>query len=295
MPTYRITHETVFAHVAASGGAWQMLQLHPRAEAGQECLDFQLRIEPAASDLTQRDDYFGNRRHFFSVREPHRELAITCQSVVQRQAPTLPPAGLTPPLAVARARTDELVGGAGAALEQYRHPTAHVPFLPAAAALADDLGPAELPLLEWIERLGARFAATFTFDAKATEVSTPLAEVIATKRGVCQDFTHLFLSCARQHGLPAAYVSGYLLTNPPPGQPRLRGADAMHAWVSVHVPDFGWIDYDPTNACFVGDGHVVVARGRDYGDVSPTRGVFIGATPPPPRVGVTVEPEPVAG
>ncbi|MBX3738373.1 MAG: transglutaminase family protein [Candidatus Didemnitutus sp.] len=293
MPTYRITHETVYTHAATAGAAWQMLQLRPRAESAQECLDFQLQIEPGAPDLAEREDFFGNRRHFFSVREPHLELAITCRSVVRREAPPLPLAGLTPPLALARQRTDELVGGAGYALEQYRHATAHVPFLPAAAALAADLGPPELPLLEWIERLGRRFAETFTFDAAATDVSTPLTEVLAQRRGVCQDFTHLFLSCVRQHGLPAAYVSGYLLTNPPPGQPRLRGADAMHAWAAVHVPDFGWVDYDPTNSCLVGAGHIVVARGRDYADVSPTRGVFTGAAPPPPRVGVTVEPEPM--
>ncbi len=295
MPTYRITHETVYTHAATAGAAWQMLQLHPRAEPAQECLDFQLQIEPGAPDLTHRDDFFGNRRHFFSVREPHLVLAITCRSVVRRDEPALPLAGLTPPIAQARARTDALVAGAGFALEQYRHATAHVPFLPAAAELAADLGPPELPLMEWIERLGRRFAETFTFDATATDVSTPLADVLATKRGVCQDFTHLFLSCVRQHGVPAAYVSGYLLTNPPPGKPRLRGADAMHAWVSVFVPDFGWVDYDPTNSCFVGAGHIVVARGRDYGDVSPTRGVFTGAAPPPPRVGVTVEPEPAGG
>jgi len=294
MPLYRITHETVYAHAATSGAAWQMLQLHPRAEPTQECLDFQLRVEPAAAELTERTDAFGNRRHFFAVRESHLKLAILCQSVVRREEPALPLAGLTPPVAAARRCTDELVNGAGYLLEQYRHPTPHVPFLPAAKQLADGLDEFSLPLLLWIEQLGKIFAETFTFDAKATDVGTPLAEVLERRRGVCQDFTHLFLSCARQWGLPAAYVSGYLLTNPPPGKPRLRGADAMHAWVAVHVPDFGWVDYDPTNSCFAGAGHIVVARGRDYADVSPTRGVFTGATPPPPHVAVTVEPEPVS-
>lgn len=294
MPLYRITHETVYAHAATSGAAWQMLQLQPRAEPTQECLDFQLRVEPAAAELSERIDAFGNRRHFFTVREPHLKLAITCQSVVRREEPPLPLAGLTPSVAAARRRTDELVGGADYSLEQYRHATSHVPFLPEAKKLADDLDPHVLPLLSWIEQLGKVFAETFTFDAKATDVSTPLADVLSQRRGVCQDFTHLFLSCVRQCGLPAAYVSGYLLTNPPPGQSRLRGADAMHAWAAVHVPDFGWIDYDPTNSCFAGAGHIVVARGRDYADVSPTRGVFTGATPPPPHVAVTVEPEPVS-
>lgn len=294
MPIYRITHETVYAHAATSGTAWQMLQLHPRAELAQECLDFQLRVNPAVAELEERTDYFGNRRHFFSVREPHLALSIICQSVVRREEPALPLPGFTPSVTEARRRTDELVSGPGYLLEQYRQVTPNVPFLPAAAKLAEGLDTQGTPLLAWIEQLGKVFAETFTFDPKATDVSTPLAEVLEQKRGVCQDFTHLFLSCVRQCGLPAAYVSGYLLTNPPPGQPRLRGADAMHAWAAVHVPDFGWVDYDPTNSCFAGNGHIVVARGRDYSDVSPTRGVFTGAMPPPPRVAVTVEPEPAA-
>jgi len=191
-------------------------------------------------------------------------------------------------------RTDELVrSGPGFWLEQYRQPTAQVPFIPGALALGAGLDPERTPLFEWLTQLGRRFTDTFTFDPTATDVGTPLAEVLANRRGVCQDFTHLWLSYLRQLGLPAAYVSGYLLTRPPPGQPRLRGADAMHAWVAVHVPTLGWIDYDPTNACFAGLDHIVVARGRDYADLSPTRGIFTGSMSPQLSVGVTVEP--VAG
>lgn len=290
MPDYRITHETVYRHSAPAGAAWQMLQLQPRAEAGQECLDFQLQLNPAAPDLSTRTDYFGNTRHFFSVREAHRELAITSLAVVRREAPVLPLPGLSPTVAECRESTRALIQtGEGYGLEQYLCATTHVPLLPAAGALAAGLDPA-LPAIEWIGQLGRRFAETFTFDPTATDVSTPLAEVLEKKRGVCQDFTHLFLSCVRQQGLPAAYVSGYLLTHPPPGQPRLRGADAMHAWASVHLPEIGWVDYDPTNSCFPASGHIVVARGRDYADVSPTRGVFTGSYSPILKVAVTVEP-----
>ena len=290
MPDYRITHQTIYRHSAPAGAAWQMLQLQPRPEASQECVDFQLQIDPAPSDLSTRQDYFGNTRHFFSVREPHRELAITSHAVVRREGPTLPLPGITPSVTEVWARTQGLIqSGEGFALEQYLNATTHVPLLRAAAELANGID-YDLPVLEWIEALGQRFAETFTFDPAATDVSTPLTEVLAKQRGVCQDFTHLFLSCARQHGLPAAYVSGYLLTNPPPGQPRLRGADAMHAWASVHVPELGWIDYDPTNSCFASAGHIVVARGRDYADVSPTRGVFTGSYSPTLRIAVTVEP-----
>ena len=290
MPDYRITHQTVYQHSAPAGAAWQMLQLQPRPEATQECVDFQLEIDPAPPDLSTRTDYFGNTRHFFSVREPHRELAITSHAVVRREDPSLPLAGLSPTVTEVWARTRALIqSGEGFALEQYLCATNQVPLLPAAAELAKDID-YDLPVIEWIETLGKKFDETFTFDATATDLSTPLAEVLETKRGVCQDFTHLFLSCVRQHGLPAAYVSGYLLTNPPPGQPRLRGADAMHAWASVHVPELGWVDYDPTNSCFAAAGHIVVARGRDYSDVSPTRGAFTGSYSPRLRVAVTVEP-----
>jgi transglutaminase-like putative cysteine protease len=290
MPDYRITHETVYQHSAPAGAAWQMLQLQPREEAAQECLDFQLELDPPAPDLSTRSDYFGNTHHYFSVREPHRELAITSHAVVRREAPALPLPGLSPSFAESHDRIRQSIqSGEGYLLEQYLCATTHVPLLPASAALATGLDPA-IPALVWIEELGKRFAEIFTFDSTATTISTPLTEVIEKKRGVCQDFTHLFLSCVRQHGLPAAYVSGYLLTSPPPGQPRLRGADAMHAWASIQVPEVGWVDYDPTNSCFAAAGHIVVARGRDYADVSPTRGVFTGSYSPILRVEVTVEP-----
>lgn len=295
MANIRITHQTVYRHGGPASTAWQMLQLQPRQEAVQECLDFQLEISPAAADVTTRVDYFGNTRHFFSIREPHRELTITSRSIVRRseESRTLP--GITQPLGAARAHLAALIRDRHQfELEQYLHATDRVPHLPAAKALAEGLDQENTPLLEWMDLLGGIFAATFTFDASATDVGSTLAELLQTRRGVCQDFTHLYLSCARQHGLPAAYVSGYLLTNPPPGQPRLRGADAMHAWVSLFVPEVGWVDYDPTNRCFVGTGHVVVARGRDYSDVSPTRGVFQGGGGQTLSIGVTVEPEEVA-
>lgn len=288
MPVYQITHLTRFRHRASSSAAWQMLQLLPRNEPAQTCLDFQLQILPGAPDLDSRTDSFGNTRHLFSVREPHSELAITSLAVVRRESLPLPVTLHT--LAAAVAQTDELVRtGAAFELEQFRQPSPLVPFLPEARELADDLDDAA-PVLDWLVALGERFSRTYTFDAKATDLTTPLSAVVEQRRGVCQDFTHLWLSCLRQLGLPAAYVSGYLLTQPPPGRPRLRGADAMHAWISVHIPDAGWVDFDPTNNCFARDGHIVVARGRDYSDVSPTRGVYTGQRPPPAEVGVTVEP-----
>src|SRR5688572_14780144 len=165
MPEYRITHHTVYRHSAPAGAAWQMLQLQPREEPMQECLDFQLELHPPAPDLSTRGDFFGNTRHYFSVREPHRELSITSHAIVRREAPALPLPGLSPSLAETRDRVRHAIqAGEGCQLEQYLGATAQVPLLPATARLADGLDPA-MPVLGWVEELGRRFAETFTFDA----------------------------------------------------------------------------------------------------------------------------------
>lgn len=292
MPVYRVTHSTRYRHTAPSTAAWQSLHLHPRGESGQIPLAFELEISPSAGDLATRTDFFGNTQHVFTLREPHTELVITSHSLVQRDEIPLPMPGLTPALSTAREQVAAAIAaGPDFILEQYLHPSALVPFPPAARELAADLDADDPPALAWLTAVGARFAERFTFDPKATTLATPLTDVLRHRRGVCQDFAHLLISCVRQHGLPAAYVSGYLLTTPPPGKPRLRGADASHAWVSVYIPGTGWIDYDPTNACFVSTGHIVVARGRDYADVSPVKGLFSGGGTHTLTTEVTVEPE----
>lgn len=290
MALYRILHETKFSHSAPVMAAWQVIHMHPRAERNQECLDYDLEVSPKPLDLDARHDYFGNTLHVFSLREPHRELVIKSTSLVRRHEPVLPMPGLTPTLAGCRELVDAAVAGGEFELEQFRFASPQIPMLAEARALADGLGEDDPPILTWMSRLGARFSEHFTFDPTATNVATPVAEVLEARRGVCQDFAHTFIACARQHGLPAAYVSGYLLTQPPPGQERLTGADASHAWVSLYIPGTGWVDYDPTNHIFVGASHVVVARGRDYGDVAPTRGVFSGGGNHVVYVGVTMEP-----
>jgi transglutaminase-like putative cysteine protease len=154
------------------------------------------------------------------------------------------------------------------------------------------------PVLECAWDLTNRIYTDFRYDSAATDVATTVNDLLKIGRGVCQDFAHLMIGSMRAFGLPARYVSGYLLTYPPVGKEKLVGSDASHAWVSVWAPEIGWVDYDPTNRCFAGEGHVVVARGRDYSDVSPTRGVFSGGGGHRLSIGVTVEPEttaPVAG
>jgi transglutaminase-like putative cysteine protease len=289
MPVYRIQHTTTYRHGAPATSAWQTVRLRPRDEPFQSCVEFDLDITPRPTDLTVRTDYHGNQMHVFTVRASHRHFVVSARGLVNRSEPVLPMPALTPDAAAAGALADDAVLAGSFQLEQFRHPTASIPFLDGAAALVASLD-RDVPLLAWMELLGEKFARDFRFDPTATDVSTPLAEVLRLRRGVCQDFAHLYIACARSLGLPAAYVSGYLLTQAPAGRPRLIGADAMHAWVSVHVPGTGWVDYDPTNRCFAGASHIVVARGRDYADVSPVRGVFNGGGHHTLSLGVTVEP-----
>lgn len=291
MLRFNVTHKTRYIHTTPVSSAWQSLHLQPRNERAQQCESFELHVSPHPTDLASRFDYFGNKQHFFTLQEPHQELSITSRSHVLRDEPALPMAGLTPafedmPALVDRAVLEDF------SLEQYLNATPLVPLVPEARKLSDELGAGWDPgmsILDWLARFGDRFHSAFAFDREATEISTPLSEVVAQRRGVCQDFAHLLISCLRQQRLPAAYVSGYLLTHPPAGQPRSIGADASHAWVSVFVPGSGWVDYDPTNGCFAGSGHIVVARGRDFRDVSPVKGLFSGGGVRVLETGVTVE------
>lgn len=292
MPRYIVTHRTGYIHDSFVTSAWQSLHLQPRNEAAQHCESFELQVAPHPSDLASRFDYFGNKQHLFTLQEPHQELTITSRSVVRRDEPVLPMAGLTPTLDDIPDLVGEAVREDDFTLEQYLHPSPLVPFLPEAHSLADELAGGldrGTPVMEWLAAVGARFNRAFTFDREATMISTPLARVIVERRGVCQDFAHLLISCLRQQRLPSAYVSGYLLTRPPRDQPRLIGADASHAWVSCFIPGTGWVDYDPTNACFVGAEHIVVARGRDFFDVSPVKGLFSGGGAQMLETGVNVE------
>jgi transglutaminase-like putative cysteine protease len=293
MPLYSVTHTTRYRHASHTTAAWQALHLQPRNEAAQHCDTFELRVAPHPTDLAGRFDYFGNRQHVFTLREPHRELTITSHSIVRRDEPVLPMAGLTPTVEEIPRLVDDAVVENDFTLEQFRHASPLVPLLPEAQVLTQELAEgmdsARTPVMDWLATVGSRFSRTFTFDPEATVISTPLAEVIRERRGVCQDFAQLLISCLRQRGLPAAYVSGYLLTKPPPGRPRLIGADASHAWVSAFIPGTGWVDYDPTNACFAGAAHIVIARGRDFFDISPVKGLFSGGGEQTLETGVTVE------
>ena len=236
----------------------------------------------------RRVDYFGNPAMFFAVQEPHRELVVTAAHLIE----------LDTGAAAGPRRIAALGGGARpaagrpapATLEAYQFVfgTRFTPPSPELAAYAQPSFAAGRPILEAVLDLTARVHRNFVYDPRATTVATPLNEVFAKRRGVCQDFAHLEIACLRSLGLAARYVSGYLATNPA-GQRRLLGADATHAWVSVYCPRSGWVDVDPTNDLVPFDKHLLLAWGRDFDDVSPIKGVILGGGQHAVRVGVEVK------
>jgi transglutaminase-like putative cysteine protease len=250
----------------------------------------ELHIHPTPATRTERVDYFGNVLCFFTVQEPHKELVVEARSevVMEREAMQWPQQ--SPPWEeAARSLPNDLTP---AALEAYQFvfESPRIRVRPEFAAYALESFTSGRPLTEGLLDLTARIYKDFRFDAKVTNVRTPTEEVFRKRRGVCQDFSHLQVACLRSLNLAARYVSGYLRTYPPPGKPRLVGADASHAWVSAYCPGVGWLDMDPTNNLVPSDGHVTLAWGRDYGDVSPVRGLILGGGAHTLKVAVDMEP-----
>jgi len=208
---------------------------------------------------------------FFIMERAHKELSVSARSTVTVHPRVLPVAAETPPWEQAR-DYDTLPLDAIDCLFD----SASITVTDAIAAYAHPSFPAGRPILEAVADLSRRIHEDFTFDPEATTVATPLPHVLSLRRGVCQDFARLGIACLRAQGLAARYVSGYLETVPPPGSPRLAGADASHAWLAVYCRGLGWIDVDPTSNLFPSTTHVTLGWGRDYADVSPLRGVILG-------------------
>lgn len=273
---YRITHNTTYRFPTAAEACHNLLRLDPRTMPGQTCHELSLHITPAPVKLHTYVDYFGNRVRSFAIFEPHQELSITSESrvTVTRTEAT----GLTTSPAWNESRRHLHLDQADATIDalQYVFDSVYVRALPTLREYADPSFPAGRPLLEAVFELTKRIHTEFEFDPKATSIDTSVEDVLERRRGVCQDFAHLHIGCLRSLGLSARYVSGYLRTDTQPGQPRLEGADASHAWVSVYCPKSGWVDFDPTNGCLVADRHITLGWGRDFHDVSPIKGVVIG-------------------
>jgi len=257
----------------------------------QQCRDFSLTISPEPDDLIERVDFFGNRVHQFSVQESHDELVVDSNSVVTVEPREALLPELSPSCGEVREGVKSRTGEDSLEALQFCFASPQVPLSDAIDEFAAPFFADDKPFLQAALDLSRHLHETFKFDAKATDVTTPVEAFLELRRGVCQDFAHLMLACLRSQELPGAYVSGYILTQPPPGKPRLIGADASHAWVSVYLPGQGWVQIDPTNDLVCNDQHVVVAWGRDYTDVSLLRGAVTGGGDHEIGIEVTMIPE----
>jgi Transglutaminase-like enzymes, putative cysteine proteases len=287
---YRVRHRTSYRYDEVLEAGYNRGLLRPRETPTQQVLSFEVTSTPAAEQLSEHSDYFGNPSLYLETRSPVTELVVEAVSEVQVQWPAPDLAGLDA----------WSVAEASAVLAAELDPVEHTEFTWPSPLVALDatLGEYAAQLLAPERRLGTALAdllhaihRDFSYTSGSTSVSTTLAEVLATREGVCQDFAQLTVGCLRWAGLPARYVSGHLETAPPPGRPKLRGADATHAWASVRCPDGNWVDLDPTNDQFADSRYIVTAWGRDYSDVSPLRGVvFTEAGSSTLSVEVDVEP-----
>jgi transglutaminase-like putative cysteine protease len=267
---YRIRHVTRYRYEDEVEACYNRALLRPRDAGGQRLVQFAVSSVPEPELVSEHRDYFGNHSLYLETRVPAVELVVRAESIVEvdRQPPALP--------SLDRWTLAEAITAAGQAtdfeLVDFTLPSPLVAITePVREFAAQALRP-ELGLGQALVALNAVISREFSYAKGATSVRTTLSELLSLRRGVCQDFAHLAAGCLRSVGLPARYVSGYLETSPPPGQAKLQGADATHAWVGVWTPA-GWVDLDPTNDGFVDSSYVVTAWGRDFADVSPLRGV----------------------
>jgi transglutaminase-like putative cysteine protease len=287
---YKVRHITTYDYEDPVSVSHHVLRLTPRDLARQRCNKSHIIIVPAPASTVTRTDYFGNVLTFFTLREPHDRLIVEASSelkvhIVEALDFSRSPRWETVPQSLESENSVEVLDA-----YQFVFNSKRVSRSPELAAYARDSFPRGRPLLEAVRDLTRRIHQDFFFDTKATEVTTPVETFFEKRRGVCQDFAHLQVACLRSLGLPARYVSGYLRTMPPPGRTRLTGADASHAWCSAWCPGAGWLDFDPTNDCVPSDGHVTIAWGRDYSDVSPIHGVLFGGARHTLHVGVDMIP-----
>ncbi|MEN9903786.1 MAG: hypothetical protein RLZZ555_351 [Pseudomonadota bacterium] len=287
----RIVHHTRYLYQSPVLLAQHLAHLRPIEAPGQQLIGHSLTISPEPSQLEQSLDVFGNWRSFFALQSAHDQLDVRADSLVSTSAAAPLPG--SPAWELVREGFRYQAGSRYEPATEFSFASPYVPVDAAFAAFARPVFPAGRPLLEACAALCRKIHQELRYETASTEVSTPALQALTQGKGVCQDFAHIMIGCLRSLGLAARYVSGYLLTQPPPGQPRLIGADASHAWVSVWS-DGSWHDFDPTNdrsgSPSPGEDYVTLSLGRDFGDVSPLRGVIQGGGAHSLLVEVTVAP-----
>jgi transglutaminase-like putative cysteine protease len=287
---YQITHRTIYDYTEPVATCHNLVHLTPRDMPGQQVIRHHLAVSPQPDMLQPQVDYFGNAMTAFALFEPHERLSITATSRIELTGER---SAATPPYEPWEAVRPRLAGDLSPASLEAQQFVYDSAYIQCSSTLMDYAKASFAPgrhLLEAAMDLTARIKADFRYTPKATSLATSIEQVLQERHGVCQDFAHLMIGCLRSLGLPARYVSGYLRTDPPPGKPRLIGADASHAWVSVYSPTAGWIDFDPPNGCIPTDRHITLAWGLDFADVSPVRGVVFGGGSQRLTVSVDVAP-----
>ena len=288
--TYRIVHTNLYTYSRNVSLCHNLAHLTARSGPGQTAIRSDLVFSTTPSVLSTRTDSFGNLVTFFTVQEPHKRLEVTATNLVRVHPRAVPEPSETPNWESARDALRSRRDPETLDAYQFAFDSRYIKHDPRLVEYASPSFPPGRPLLEAALDLTRRIYREFRFDAEATSIDTPLHELLEKRRGVCQDFANLGIGCLRSLGLAARYVSGYLLTNPPPGQERLIGGDVSHAWLSTFVPGSGWIDFDPTNDVIPREKHIILAWGRDYDDVSPLKGVMLGGGQHSLSVGVDVRP-----
>tara|TARA_R110002020_G_scaffold358857_3_gene571524 strand:- start:9670 stop:10482 length:813 start_codon:yes stop_codon:yes gene_type:complete len=264
-----------------------MFQIPPELSF-QKVLEYTCDISPKPSSEIEREDFFGNKYLYFSVERSHKNLSVTSKSVVELSSP--PWASIKPADTMPWEEVVELLHSvkSTADIRQYYLESNHVQFIEGISAYVLKSFTPGRPILEAALDLNTRIFNDFAFTPGFSDISTPLEKVFKHRKGVCQDFAHFSLACLRAIGLSARYVSGYLETLPPPGKPKLVGADASHAWIAVYVPGHGWVELDATNNLLVNDKHIRVAVGRDFADVTPLKGIVYSGSKQEMKVSVDV-------
>jgi transglutaminase-like putative cysteine protease len=276
---WRVVHATSYSYSEPVPVCHNEVHLTPRDTPWQRVVSHHLGIAPVPATVAHHTDVFGNHVGFLALEEPHSHLVITATSEVD-MLPSAPSCSDDRPWDQTAGAVSRCTAAERLWLRQFRLESPLVRWAPPLAAWAAQSFPSGRPSLDAILDLTGRIHREFTYDPTATTISTPVEEVYSLRRGVCQDFAHLQIACLRSLGIPARYVSGYIASSRQTADGTatgpLVGADASHAWLSCWGGDRGWVDVDPTNDCLVGEQHVTVAWGRDYADVCPIKGVYVG-------------------
>ena len=288
----QVTHRTTFTYSQPVAISHHVLRLIPRSHPRQHCLRFNMTIDPSPSVRSDGEDYFGNPITYLTIQTPHPRLIIEAKTLLDVIKPDPILLDQSPPWDQVLQQVQTLAGSANLDAQQFIYDSPYITIDDATYDFVRDCFSPGRPLLAGVMDLTSRIFREFTYEGGVTEVSTPVQDVLVAGKGVCQDFAHLEIAALRSLGLPARYISGYLLTHPPGGQEKLVGADASHAWISIWSPDLGWVDFDPTNNLIPGDEHITLAWGRDYGDVSPINGFMVGGGQHALSVSVDVSPAP---